>query len=293
MIPVFFGVGVCCFCIYFCIRCFSKDGKRKRILVTGAGRGIGRATAIYLQEQGDQVIACDIEWKGNEIEGVECIAFDVSEPEEVRAAAKDLERILGNERLDAIVNLAGIIRGGPLVEINPKDVIGVLGVNVVGTFNVNRYFFELLDQTHARIINVGSEISYAGMSSAFTAPYAMSKFAIEAYSTALGQELGNVKVIVLNPGAMKTDMLDVSYLERFRSSERFGHKISTVISTAKSYMSRNGVSPTTCAKAVHNCLHQTYPPRRVLVNVSWEMMLSSLVPQAVLDFCIAQLFSYS
>merc|ERR1719356_1899025 len=86
-------------------------------------------------------------------------------------------------------------------------------VNVVGTARANKIFFPLLRRAtgSTKIINVASEISLSWFSAAFTGPYAMSKVALEAYSTALRQELAfldpPVHVVTLNPGAMRTPMV--------------------------------------------------------------------------------------
>jgi NAD(P)-dependent dehydrogenase (short-subunit alcohol dehydrogenase family) len=74
---------------------------------------------------------------------------------------------------------------------------------------VNKYFFPLLLKKKGRVVNISSEVALSWLSAGFNAPYSMSKFAIEAYSTALRQELGllGMPVVVVNPGAMRTPLL--------------------------------------------------------------------------------------
>ena len=117
--------------------------------------------------------------------------------------------------IDVIANFAGVIRGGPLVELDSSELETVMNVNVGGTHTVTRAFFPLLrragEAASPVIIIVCSEISLSRLSAAFNAPYSMSKFALEGYATALRQELSlladPVAVTVLNPGAMRTPML--------------------------------------------------------------------------------------
>ena len=141
------------------------------------------------------------------------VKIDVADKESVKAAAALVEKELGARNwgggLDAVVNFAGVIRGGALVEIDDRDMELVLDVNIKGTFLVNKYLFPLLLLKKGRVVNISSEVALSWLSAGFNAPYSMSKFAIEAYSAALRQELQllDMQVVVINPGAMRTPLL--------------------------------------------------------------------------------------
>jgi NAD(P)-dependent dehydrogenase (short-subunit alcohol dehydrogenase family) len=111
------------------------------------------------------------------------------------------------DRLDGVVNFAGILGVGSLTDVSEERLARILDVNVMGTYRVNKKFFPLVDAAQGRIVNISSE---AGWQSAapFAGPYAMSKHAIEAYSTALRRELAllGIKVVTIQPGAFRTEM---------------------------------------------------------------------------------------
>jgi NAD(P)-dependent dehydrogenase (short-subunit alcohol dehydrogenase family) len=97
---------------------------------------------------------------------------------------------------------------------------------VLGTYRVNKKFFPMVEKVKGRIVNISSE---AGWQSAapFVGPYAMSKHAIEAYSTALRRELAlvGVKVITVQPGSFRTNMvsgIEDAFALAATESQRFG-----------------------------------------------------------------------
>jgi NAD(P)-dependent dehydrogenase (short-subunit alcohol dehydrogenase family) len=99
---------------------------RRRVLVTGGGAGMGLATAKYLAQRGDFVILVDVD-AASATEAAKAIGeanamaldFDVRHIDAARSAASRLQAQLGGECLDAILNFAGVLRGGPLVEMEP------------------------------------------------------------------------------------------------------------------------------------------------------------------------------
>ena len=207
-----------------------RDGYVRRVLVTGAASGLGRRVCVECAAAGDQVVALDLDAAGlraleAEVPGILVCVADVTDPGSLAGAVEIVSADLAlldehGAYIDTICNFAGVIRGGPLVEMREEDMQLVMNVNVLGTFNVNKAFFPLLHRRPRQgqrprpsptIINVASEVSKSGLSAGFTAPYSMSKFAIEAMSVALRQELAllhdPVAVVVLNPGAMETPML--------------------------------------------------------------------------------------
>ncbi len=282
---------------------------RKRILITGAAQGLGKAAALYLAKTGDFVIVADVDRQGientaDEIKrnGGEALAlhFDVRDEKQVQDAAHVCQQKIGcDQPLDAIANVAGVIKGGPLVEMTAQDFNLVMDVNVKGIYNVTKAFFPLLERSKTqrpRIINIASEVSWAQLSAGFSCPYSMSKFAVEAYSTGLRQELSTlqerVDVVVVNPGAMGTKLVfdqlnpETSYHYQHAVNNPdtlFKHQLSQGAKLAVGYMKKNHVDPQIFGEAIYKALHSRDPIDRVLVNVSYEMMLASITPQFVLD----------
>ena len=301
--------------------------KRRRVLVIGAASGIGKATVKYLVSRGDFVYAADVHRQGvielakelNHQDYNNCsvlpLPFDVRKFDQVSNAAKLLKAYFGSNCLDAIVNIAGVIHGGPLVEMDATDFQLVMDVNITGMFHVNKAFFPLLERTPQfshysrhdnklltpRIINVNSEVGRSGLSVAFHAPYAMSKVAVESYSVALRQELGLLKdgsidVTVINPGAMDTEMVDRQlkgsngYIERAadKPGTLFRSQMLKAVPPAQAYMKRHMTDPILCAEAIYKAVHAATPYRRHCPNMSWEMTLAGYTPQWILDVVLAK-----
>src|SRR3954447_9538989 len=123
----------------------SSVSNRPPVVITGAAGGLGSATVRRLAGNGWTVYAADLDTPALHAlatEAVVPIAVDVTDEASVAALA---DRVSAEtSRLDAVVNFAGILGIGPLVEIAPTDFRRTLDVNVVGTFLVNRALFPLL-----------------------------------------------------------------------------------------------------------------------------------------------------
>jgi NAD(P)-dependent dehydrogenase (short-subunit alcohol dehydrogenase family) len=194
----------------------------RSVVVTGAAGGLGGATVRRLAQHGWRVFAADLESPSlNDLRAlgdVQPIGCDVTDDASVAALA---ERVATEvEALDAVVNFAGIVGTGPLVEIPPADFRRVLAVNVTGTFLVNRALFPLLHRAaetgrRPRIVLMSSETGWQ-RAMPFNGPYATSKHAIEAYGDALRRELLmlGVDVVKVQPGAFRTGMV-ASITDRF------------------------------------------------------------------------------
>ena len=171
----------------------------RSVLVTGASRGIGRATAERLVEKGWTVYA-GVRSEAAAPSGTTPVVLDLREvdPVSLRAALP--------ERLDALVNNAGIVVGGPIEGLALDDLRDQLEVNVVGQVAVAQAVLPLLRETKGRIVLISS-VSGRSMSP-MTGAYAASKYALEAIGDALRIELRpwDVKVVLVEPGAIDTDL---------------------------------------------------------------------------------------
>ena len=128
---------------------------------------------------------------------------------------------------------AGIAGIGSLTDIPEERLARILDINVMGTFRVNKKFFPLVEAVKGRIVNISSETGWQS-AAPFNGPYAMSKYAIEAYSSALRRELAivDVKVVTIQPGAFRTSM--VEGIERaFTQAESETTKFASVLGTLK------------------------------------------------------------
>ena len=181
----------------------------KRVLLTGGAGGLGAATTRHLVGHGFRVFAGDLPGPALDeigaLEGVTPVELDVTSPESLDAARTVVEAAC--DGLDGVVNFAGILALGSLIEIEEADLRRVLDVNVLGTYRVNRTFFPLVRAAGGRIVTISSETGWQS-AMPFNGGYAMSKHAVEAYSDALRRELMflDVPVIKIQPGPFRTAM---------------------------------------------------------------------------------------
>ncbi|MDT5386744.1 MAG: hypothetical protein QOE04_385 [Mycobacterium sp.] len=177
------------------------------VLVTGAGRGIGRSIAEHLANQGWDVIA------GVRTQ-LDADAITATNPQRISAVLLDvtddaqldqLEATLP-ARLDAVVNNAGVVVAGPMEAVSTADWRKQLDVNVIGQLAVTRAVLPRLRRSRGRVVFISSingQLAFPMMGA-----YCASKFALEAAAEALRMELRpwGISVVVVEPAQTDTDM---------------------------------------------------------------------------------------
>ena len=188
--------------------------KNKKAIITGGGRGLGKATAIAFAKEGIDVAITgrnEAVMKATvaEIEnyGVKAFyeVFDVSNYEEVKVGIKSLIEKLGT--VDILVNNAGIAAFGSLNEMDVKQWSQIMQTNVMGMYYVTKEVLpHLISKNEGDIINVSSTAGLSG--NANTSAYSASKFAVIGMSEALMKEVrkNNIRVCTLTPSTIASDM---------------------------------------------------------------------------------------
>ncbi len=189
----------------------------KVAVVTGAGRGIGRAVAVAFARMGADV-ACVSRTEENSAKAaaeVEALgrrawplAVDVSDTAAVDAAAKGILESAG--RVDILVNNAGVTRDNLLMRMSEEEWDTVLNTNLKGAFNFTRAFSRpFIRQRSGRIINIASVIGLIG--AAGQSNYAASKAALIGFTKSVAKELAprGITVNAIAPGFIETDMTAV------------------------------------------------------------------------------------
>ena len=205
----------------------------KYALITGGSRGIGRAIAIRLSQEGYQVI---INYASNQTEAEKTLAalngqgellpFDVSDNQQVRQALADWQQRHPEDYIEVVVNNAGIRRDNILALMPEDDWHRVLDITLSGFYNVTQPLLPAM-QMHkfGRIVNMASVSGLKGLPGQTN--YSAAKGGIIAATKALAQEVARkgVTVNAVAPGFIKTDMtegLDEASLKKMIPANRFG-----------------------------------------------------------------------
>lgn len=192
--------------------------ENKVALVTGAGRGIGRAIAIALAEEGAEVI---VNYNGSEEKAKEVkqtieenggkasiYKCNVSDFEACETMIREIVKEHGH--LDILVNNAGITKDGLIMKMKEEDFDRVLNVNLKGTFNTIRHSArQMLKQRSGKIINISSVSGILG--NVGQANYAASKAGVIGLTKTMARELGSrgITVNAIAPGFVDTEMTEV------------------------------------------------------------------------------------
>ena len=192
---------------------FNLEGSTA--VITGAGRGIGKAIAEKLAEAGARVALIartqsQIEQTAAEIEQkyhVEAKAFaaDLGDPQQIASLFTNIYNEFGH--IDILVNNAGITRDNILLRMKDEDWEQVLDVNLRSVFLCVRAVLKnMMKQRHGKIINIASVVGLAG--NAGQANYCASKAGVIGFSKAIAKELASrsINVNVVAPGFIETDM---------------------------------------------------------------------------------------
>lgn len=260
------------------------------VLVTGASGGMGAAICRLLLRQGYSVLALDRR-EGEQVQGLTCFPCDVSNPESVEAALKQVQAVTGS--LDAIIHTAGIYDLDSLLEMDEARFRQIFEVNLFGVYRINKAFAPLLS-SGGRIIITSSELAPLDPLP-FTGIYAVTKGALEQYAYSLRMEvnLRGISVSVIRPGAVKTGLLGDSTraLDKFcAQTQLYSCNAQRFKRIVDSVESRN-VSPEKIAQVAQRALTAKRPKLVYKVNRNPLLLLLNLLPDRLQLFLIRQILS--
>lgn len=256
--------------IFLSPSCMADGDKPLAVLVTGASSGIGLRITEVMSQNGYFVYAGarkkeDLK-RLEAMENVESVRLDVTVPAQIDAA---VELIKSRGRgLHGLVNNAGVVTMGPLIEVPVSELQWIFDVNVYGPYRVTQAFAPLIIKSKGRIVNISS--IHGVFSDMLAGHYSMSKHAIEAYTDSLAAEMERfgVGVSVIEPS---------SYASRSGKSavKRFEKKFDGLESSAyvkeleflkmAASIDTAAPDPKEVAEAVVHAIFSKTPKRRYLV----------------------------
>jgi 3-oxoacyl-[acyl-carrier protein] reductase len=186
----------------------------KNALITGAGRGIGRATAIALAKEGVNLGLIGLNMSNLEKVAAELAQYDVkvsaatadvTNLETVTHAVEHIKSDLGP--LDILINNAGTAKFGGFLDLTPEEWEKIIQVNLMGVYNVTRAVLPgMIERKSGDIINISSTAGQKG--APVTSAYSASKFAVLGLTESLMLEVRkhNIRVTALTPSTVVTDL---------------------------------------------------------------------------------------
>lgn len=236
------------------------DGKCA--IVTGAGRGIGMATALLLAKEGASVVAVDVSEAGlAELEAqlralhadYRLAACDVSDERAVRMMAAEAIACYG--KVDILVNNAGIYRDQlmPFVEQSSALWRRKMEINVLGMMDLTQAVLpQMIERRYGKIINVASVAGVYGLSN--MVDYSATKGAQISFSLALAKEVGpyEINVNAVSPGNINTygESPQLSYFGRSGTAEECANVIAFLASDEAHYVSGQNYVVDGCRKTL-------------------------------------------
>ena len=237
----------------------TQEESKKTAIITGSGRGIGRATAILLAKHGVNVVVCsrteneinslvyEIKRIGGNVNilGVKC---DVSISSQVISVVKSAIDKFGSETIDILVNNAGVAFNKKLIDTSEQEWSQTINTNLKGAFLFTKAVLPfMIKRRSGAIVNVNSGAGKTGFSN--LSSYCASKFGLFGLAESLALEVDayNIRVMTIFLGQVATKMwqdFDQSYYEknkkRMLDSHNVAEKIADMIFDTKNY--KNGDS---------------------------------------------------
>ncbi|MDJ1505809.1 oxidoreductase [Xanthocytophaga agilis] len=238
---------------------------KKNVLVTGASAGIGKATAIYLAQNGYNVYGAARRMeKMQELTtyGIQPIALDLTEEESIQTCVEHIFKEAGS--IDVLVNNAGFGSEGAIEDVTMQEAKSQMEVNVFGAMHLTQLVLpKMRENRYGKIVNISSVGGRIALP--LSGWYHASKFAIEALSDSMRMEVKpfGIDVIVIEPGGIKSEWGEIAMQSLVRVSGNSAYK-EMVKGAEKGYKrtENNNSEPIVIARLIKKAIEANKPKTR-------------------------------
>ncbi|TGJ98735.1 SDR family NAD(P)-dependent oxidoreductase [Leptospira langatensis] len=275
----------------------------EHILITGANSGVGLALAEKLIEQGSFVFgSVRSKSQGESLsskfgKSFYPLYFDVTDEDAIDKAVKEVAKVLNGKGLSALVNNAGVVVPGPLLEMPVSSFRDQLEINLVGPFLISQKFLPLLGAQKdckfppGRIINVSS---LSGVRTfPFLSAYSVSKHGLEALTNGFRRELSlyGIDAISILPGAILTPLTDkINDTVRDLAPRSVYRDSLLAFIRLNERKANSGVPMSKVVDAIMHALRSSHPKTRYFLKSSFltDTFLPKFLPTRIFDKLISK-----
>jgi NAD(P)-dependent dehydrogenase (short-subunit alcohol dehydrogenase family) len=269
------------------------------MIVSGASTGMGAATARHLAARGYHVLAGvrrESDADAMRADRIEPVILDITEPRHVSALVERIASDPQRRPVRALVNNAGISLNAPVEALPLEEWRRLFEINLFGHVAMTQALLPLLVRSRGRIVNISSVGGKGAM--ATYGPYGATKFALEAVSDALRREVEphGVQVIVVEPGAVKSEMADrgaaatAEFAARMSPElrHRYGGLITAILGQTAAHTG-NGMSADAAGRIIARAATTRRPRTRYTAgrDAAFIIGLTRILPDRLLDRLIA------
>lgn len=250
------------------------------ILITGASRGIGLATARLLQRQGHKVIGTCRNPVQAGITDIELVALDVTQPASVEAAWQQIQQ--KSNVVDVLINNAGYDLYGAAEEVSFDECYDQLDTNFLGTVRMTLAVLpQMREHRRGKIINISSIGGLLALP--YNSAYAASKYALEGYSESLRYEMlpFGVYVSLVEPGAVQTGTLDSSLVAARTPHPAYQAQRTRMMHQMRQLGSHSGIPLDRAAQMIARLVTTPHPRLRYPIGMQARLipLLKQFLPQ--------------
>lgn len=262
----------------------------KYVLISGAAGGIGKASTLFLADNGFIVFAADKDTealKSLKSEQIIQISLDITDQQSIDRAVKKIRKT--TDKLHGLVNLAGTFDHFALAEVESATFRKLIDVNFSGQQQLTQSVFPMIQNAKGRIVNLSSETVLALMP---LQAYGFSKKLMDVWNTQLRMELQllDMHVIAIRAGGHQTPFIRQSFdaLAKTDGLADYRKLKEKIRQQGQKLLAKKMADPRDVAKTIYRALNVKKPKKYYNVNVSYLFRLLSLIPEGLRE----KLFNY-